>query len=123
MKKKTAISWISLGASLLAGAAVWLSVDAWKARTPADPQESDAMNRQTRLNTEAMQDTLSDRLTGKAASVEQERLESALGLALFRSCTEWTDFHDSQPSDFSRANKEQACSEFRRYIETGVRPE
>lgn len=114
---------IALAVALLAGLGIWLLIDVWQSHTPVDPQEAEAMNQQRELNTQLMQDSLSDQVAGTLNNEQQERMDTSLGLALFRKCTEWTEFNDNHPSENARTNEERACGEYRRYIETGVVPD
>lgn len=114
---------IALAVALLAGLSIWLLIDVWQSHTPVDPQEAEAMNQQRELNTQLMQDALSDKVAGILNNEQQERMNTSLGLALFRKCTEWTEFNDNHPSENARTNEERACEDYRQYVETGVVPE
>ena len=92
-------------------------------RAPVDTEEAEAMQVQTDLNTQLMQDRLSDDITGGTTRGSQERMDSPLGLAMFRKCIEWTEFYDNHPSDHSRQNRDSACQEYRAYVESGTLPE
>ncbi len=90
---------------------------------PADEEEAAAMAEQIELNAQLLQEQLSDRLTEQANSNEQGRLDTPIGQALFRQCLEWTEFHENHPSDSTLGNRDNACYEFRHYVETGIAPE
>lgn len=113
----------ALAVALLAILSIWLLVDAWQSSRPAETQETEAIGQQSKLNTQLMQDTLSDQVAGTLQNEQQQRLESPLGQAMFRKCAEWTEFNDNHPSESARINEETACAEFRRYVESGETPE
>ncbi|MDH3748317.1 MAG: hypothetical protein OER97_08925 [Gammaproteobacteria bacterium] len=123
MMDRRLFSALVLAVVLLAGLGIWLLIDAWQSQTPVEAQEAEAMNQQRELNTQLMQDTLSDQVAETLDNEQQERMASQLGLALFRKCAEWTEFNDNHPSDNARSNEERACGEYRRYVETGERAE
>ncbi|HNP35002.1 MAG TPA: hypothetical protein PKK10_04035 [Woeseiaceae bacterium] len=95
----------------------------WRAEQAVTADELSALERQGDLNTQQMQQRLTDTLAGKVGSEAQERLDSPLGQALFRKCVEWTDFHDNHPNELSLEHRNAACSEFRRYVDEGTRPD
>ena len=95
---------------------------AMESRAPVDADEADAMQLQTDLNTRLMQDSLSDHIAGDTTDGAQERMESPLGLAMFRKCIEWTEFHDNHPSENAERNRDEACGEYRRYVDSGEIP-
>ncbi len=108
---------------IAAAASAWLLVSRWWAGTPVAPGQLDELNRQAALNTEIMQDMLSDQVGERTTSEQRDRLESPLGLAMFRKCVEWTEFRENHPSELALSNEERACTEYRRYVETGELPE
>lgn len=108
---------------VVAAIGVWLIVSHLQGRAPVDGPQAEELALRSDLNVQQMQDTLSDDIAGAQTSEQQERMESPLGLALFRKCAEWTEFNDNHPSDHARDNKERACSEYRGYVETGTTPE
>jgi hypothetical protein len=44
-------------------------------------------------------------------------------LRLAALCNAWIDFDTDHPTDTSRANRDRSCSDYRRFVETGVLPE
>ncbi len=114
---------VRFGLIVLAAAGAWLLVSRWWAGTPVEPRQLDAMNRQATLNTETMQDMLANEVTERTTSEQRDRLESPLGLAMFRKCIEWTEFRENHPSELALGNEQRACAEYRRYIETGELPD
>ena len=115
---------IGLGAIVaVAAIGVVLLVGHLRGRAPIEEPQAEELALQSDLNVQQMQETLNDEIAGAQTSDQQDRMDSPLGLALFRKCAEWTDFNDNHPSDNARENKERACSEFRDYVETGDAPE
>ena len=115
---------IGIGATVaVAATGAWLLVSHLEGRAPVDEPEAEALAQRSELNVQQMQEMLDDKIAGAQTGEQQERMESPLGLALFRKCTEWTEFNDNHPSDNARENEERACSEYRDYVETGDTPE
>jgi len=96
---------------------------ALEARAPVDIEDADSMSTQTELNMQLMQERLSDEIAGDTTGGGQERMDSPLGLAMFRKCIEWTEFYENHPSEDTEANRDEACGEYRRYVDTGEVPE
>ena len=90
---------------------------------PVDPEEALALDALNQSNLQQMQEGLADRVAETMTSEQQERLQSPLGLAMFRKCVEWSEFNENHPSETSAANERQACAEFRHYVSTGETPE
>ncbi len=89
---------------------------------PVNDTEASELAEQSELNTQLMQDNISERLAGVPRNAEQERLDSPRGQALMSKCLEWTEFHSNHPSDSTLLNKTAACKEYRDFIATGVEP-
>ena len=100
-----------------------LLVNRWLAHQPVEASAATRLAEQFELNTLSMQEQLAQSVAGKATSETQARLDSPLGQALFRKCAEWTDFHDNLPDETTRAHRDQSCSEFREYVNSGTVPE
>jgi len=107
----------------LASIGVWLLFDYWQGRAPVEEPQAEELALRSDLNVQQMQEMLNDEIAGTLTSEQQDRIDSPLGLALFRKCAEWTEFNDNHPSDNARENEERACSEYRHYVETGDTPE
>ena len=69
-----------------------------------------------------LQDQLTDELATAPASENQQRLDSPMGQALLRQCLEWTEFYDNHPSEDTLQNREQACTAYADYVESGNEP-
>ena len=90
---------------------------------PADEAEAAALAEQSELNSQILQDQISEQLSSGPISAEQERLDSPIGQALMRQCLEWTEFHENHPSDSTLENRDMSCGEYNEYIATGKVPE
>ena len=53
---------------------------------------------------------------------EKARAESDTGVKLAGLCNAWIEFDSNHPSDSTRANRDRACGEYKRYITTGELP-
>lgn len=91
-------------------------------RAPADAQEAEAISNRAAANAGDMQQALSDAISQKLVSEEQARMDSPLGQALSRMCAEWTDFHESHPSEDTAARRDAACRDLRRWVNDGETP-
>lgn len=121
MKSRLVLVTITAGLLIAAVAGALLYVD-WRSGVPVDPSEAlelDELNASTILE---MQEGLADRVAGSMTSEQQDRMQSALGLAMFRRCVEWTELNENHPSETSASNEQRACAEFRHYVETGETP-
>ena len=105
-----------LGYLAAAGLLGWLN-------RPADEAEAAALAEQSELNSQILQDQISEQLSSGPISEEQERLDSPIGQALMRQCLEWTEFHENHPSDSTLENRDMSCGEYNEYIATGKVPE
>ena len=114
---------IRAGVALLLLAAVaglWHWVDS---RRPVDAASQVEFDRQMLLTTEQLQERLTNDIDQRQLALEKERAESETGLGLYGLCTTWAEFYTNHPSESARANRDRACSEYRRYVNTGELPE
>ena len=109
--------------ALLVAFSIGFLIMLWRGAQPVDTEQALELDRLNEVNLLEMQQGLADRVAGTMTSEQQERMQSPLGLAMFRKCVEWTDFNDNHPSATSRQNEQQACAEFRRFVESGTMPE
>lgn len=114
---------MTAGVALLVAFCIGVLIYLSRNNQPVDPEEAQALDALNQSNVLQMQEGLADRVAGSMTSEQQERLESPLGLAMFRKCVEWSEFNENHPSETSAANEQQACAEFRRYVTTGEMPE
>ena len=109
-------------AVILAAVALALALE-WRGEQPVTDDKAETVVQQGDLNTQIMQDTLTDQINSRPRSEAEQRMESETGLGLSRNCIQWTDFAQSHPTDENRENRDQACQRYRDYVESGVLPE
>ena len=120
---KRLFRFIAIGVAVLGIASGWLLYDVWQRAQPVDEEQAASMARQSEQLTLTLQEGLSERVSGTLDNEQQQRMDSQLGLALFRKCVEWSDFSANHPSETARDNEQRACAEYRHYVETGELPE
>lgn len=108
---------------VMAAIAGIVGFNAWRAGLAVAPEKADAIAEQAVQNTLDMQSMLSDRLEQSLTGEQSARMNSDLGLALFRKCVEWTEFVDNHPGVDAEENRRIACQEYRRYVESGQIPD
>ena len=123
MMKSRLFPVITAAVALLVAFCIGFLILLWRGAQPVDPEQALELDQLNELNLEQMQQSLTDRVAGTMTNEQQDRMQSPLGLAMFRKCVEWTEFNENHPSDTSRENEQQACAEFRRYVESGDVPE
>lgn len=120
MKRKT--YGIVIATAALLAVTAWLLDEAWRAQ-PVDTAESAALEEQLELNVRAMQDALSERVSERTGSEEQERIDSPRGQALFRRCADWSELFERAPTPANRDGRDSACAVYRQYVLTGEAPD
>lgn len=95
----------------------------WRSGLAVAPEKADEIAEQAVRNTRDMQSMLSERLSHSLSGEQSARMNSDLGLALFRKCVEWTEFNDNHPSAVTEESRQIACREYRHYVESGEIPE
>lgn len=123
MMKSRLFPVITAAVALLVAFSIGFLIMLWRDAQPVDADQALELDQLNESNVMQMQEGLSDRVAGTMTSEQQERMQSPLGLAMFRKCVEWTEFNENHPSDASRDNEQRACTEFRRYVESGTVPE
>lgn len=123
MMKSRLFPVITAAVALLVAFSIGFLFALWRGGQPVDAEQALELDQRNELNLLEMQEGLTDRVADTMTDEQQERMQSPLGLAMFRKCVEWTDFNDNHPSETSAMNEQQACAEFRQYIETGEIPE
>jgi len=121
MQRANAIRW-GIAAVVLGAVAASYFLQERARRAPVDHEDALVISTRAASNTGDMQQALSDAISEKLVSAEQERMDSPRGQALSRICAEWTDFHDSHPSDETAARRDAACGELRRWVKDGAIP-
>lgn len=123
MMKSRLFPVITAAVALLVAFCIGFLIMLWRGSQPVDAEQAQQLDQLNESNLLQMQEGLTDRVAGTLTSEQQERMQSPLGLAMFRKCVEWTEFNENHPSETSTANEQQACAEFRRYVETGAVPD
>lgn len=123
MMKSRLFPVITAAVALLVAFSIGFLIMLWRDAQPVDADQALELDQLNESNVMQMQEGLSDRVAGTMTSEQQERMQSPLGLAMFRKCVEWSEFNENHPSDASRDNEQRACTEFRRYVESGTVPE
>lgn len=123
MMKSRLFPVITAAVALLVAFSIGILIVLWRGSQPVDAEQALELDRLNESNLMEMQEGLADRVAGTMTSEQQERMQSPLGLAMFRKCVEWTEFNENHPSDTSRDNEQQACAEFRRFVESGAMPD
>ena len=114
---------LTAAVAVLVAFTIGFLVALWRGGQTVDPEQTLELDQRNELNLLEMQEGLTDRVADTMTNEQQERMQSPLGLAMFRKCVEWTDFNENHPSETSTMNEQQACAEFRQYVETGEIPE
>lgn len=109
--------------ALLVAFSIGSLVILWRGAQPVDAEQARELDQLNDSNRLEMQENIAARVAGSMTNEQQERMQSPLGLAMFRKCVEWTEFNENHPSETSRANEQEACDEFRHFVESGVVPE
>ena len=111
---------VSLGllAALVGG--TWYVIDR---RQPVDEQALDELESAMLSTSLDLQDQLTTDIDMRQLAEEKARAESEAGLRLSGLCTAWIDFDRDHHSETTRANRDRACDEYRRFVETGELPE
>lgn len=122
MPNRSLFAGIAVAAALLLGLAGYL-LARYQAGQPVEPAEAEALNELGQASIEDLQKQLEADIASLPRSEMEERLTSPLGQALFRKCSEWIEFHDNQPSDEARGYRDEACGEYRNYVDNGIEPE
>jgi hypothetical protein len=112
---------IAVALALLVGVAGYL-VARYLASQPVDQAEAEALLDMNQANIEDLTLQLEAEIAARPKSEAEERLASPLGQALFRKCSEWMEFYENQPGDEARAYRDEACQEYRNYIDNGAEP-
>ena len=119
LRKPTAIG-LAIVAVLASIALV--AVLEWRGQQPVTIEETEDVASQGDLNMLDMQQTLTDQINSLPRSAAQERMESETGMALSRLCIQWTELTENHPTDESLENRDEACREYRDYVENGTLP-
>ncbi len=96
----------------------------YEGQQPVTETEQAEINDQLQQNMQEMQSLITLQLDLSQLAIERERENDATGQALSVRCIQWTDLHESRPTDGTLKNQEYACRRFNHYVTTGeVLPE
>ncbi len=96
----------------------------YERQQPVTETEQAEIDTQMQQNMEDMQSLITMQLDLSQMAIERERENDATGQALSTRCIQWTDLHESRPTDNTLKNQEYACRRFTHYVTTGeVLPE
>ncbi|NNC77025.1 MAG: hypothetical protein HKN77_03615 [Woeseiaceae bacterium] len=113
---------VAFAVALLGASSLWLMYRVWQGQRPVDEHAQEQLSDQGAMNQREMQGKLTEQVSGTLSTLQQERMDSPLGLAMFRKCLEWTEFNERHASDTTLAHERQACSEYREYVRSGELP-
>ena len=122
MNRRTLLWAISLILATLLGIGSY-SYISWQNTQPVEAEQLEELNDQALTNLGVLQLELEADIAAQPRSEVEDRLESPLGQALFRRCSEWTEFYDNHPDEEVLGHRDEACGEYRDYVENGTLPE
>ena len=70
-----------------------------------------------------LQDQLTVDIDTRQLAEERARADSDEGIRLAGLCNAWIEFDANHPGDETKANRDRACTDYRRFVETGELPE
>jgi hypothetical protein len=109
---------LGLLAAIIGG--TWYVIDRQR---PIDEQALDELESTMLTTSLDLQGQLTTDIDMRQLAEEKARAESEEGLRLSALCTVWIDFDRDHHSETTRANRDRACNEYRRFVETGELPE
>jgi hypothetical protein len=105
--------------ALAVGVGTWVAVDAlYEGREVPEAQRAE-IERQAKVNLEAMQEQLAQSLGGRATTEAQQRMDSPHGQALMRMCMEWSEFAKNHPGEDTDRARDDACRKLKAYVDEG----
>ncbi len=90
---------------------------------PVDEEALDELESAMLSTSLDLQDQLTTDIDTRQLAEEKARADSDVGLRLAGLCNTWIDFDTDHPSESTRANRDRACNDYRRYVESGVLPD
>lgn len=111
---------ILLAAVFVAATFGWYLVDRQR---PVDPAAREALESSLLSTSLELQEQLTVDIDARQLAEETARAESEEGLRLYALCDAWIEFDTNHPDESTRENRDRACGDYRRYIETGELPE
>lgn len=114
---------IAFAVALLGASSLWLMFRVWQSEQQVDESAQEQLSDLATTNQQQMQERLTEQVSGTLSTEQQERMDSPLGLAMFRKCVEWTEFNENHASEATLAHEREACGEYREYVGSGEIPE
>ncbi|MEE4164170.1 MAG: hypothetical protein V2I25_16825 [Woeseiaceae bacterium] len=112
---------LTIIAAVLAAAGFgWYLVDRQR---PVDAAARDELASSLLSTSLELQEQLTVDIDRRQLAEETLRAESEDGLRLYALCDAWIEFDNNHPDESTRANRDRACGDYRRYIETGELPD
>ena len=91
-------------------------------QTPVDAEALDDLNRSLAATSLDITERLTTDIDARQLAEQKERAESETGVGLYTLCTAWAEFHSNHPGDDTLENRDRACDDYRRYVDTGELP-
>ena len=104
---------------LVAGGFAWRSYDR---QAPVDAAALEELNRSLAATSVDITERLTTDIDARQLAEQKQRAESETGVGLYNLCTTWAEFHSNHPGDGTLENRDRACGEYRRYVNTGELP-
>ncbi len=92
-------------------------------RRPVDDAALDELESAMLSTSLDLQHQLTTDIDSRQLATEKARAESREGMQLASLCDAWIEFDMNHPSDSTRTNRDRACADYRRFIETGELPQ
>lgn len=103
---------------LAGGFAYWQ----YQRQTPVDATALEHLDHSLTATSLDITGRLTADIDARQLTAQKERAESETGVGLYRLCLTWAEFHSDHPSDDTLSNRDRACNDYRRYIDTGELP-
>ena len=94
----------------------------YERQTPVDATALENLNHSLTATSLDITGRLTADIDARQLTAQKERAESETGVGLYRLCLTWAEFHSDHPSDDTLSNRDRACNDYRRYIDTGELP-
>lgn len=103
--------------AVAATAAYWLD-----RQQPVDAITQEAFDADVMADTLDLQQQLTLDIDSRQLADEKARADSEDGLKLLGLCNAWIEFNENHPGEESLENRERACGNYRRFLESGELP-
>ena len=94
----------------------------YERQTPVDATALENLDHSLTATSLDITGRLTTDIDARQLTAQKERAESETGVGLYRLCLTWAEFHSDHPSDDTLSNRDRACNDYRRYIDTGELP-